>query len=252
MLAPLVPPRRTAPDEVLADLARDGLALIEVEPSPERLVAMTGALGARVLSHPDSDADGVTTIEDRAACAAASAGFTRAALAPHTDRSGVAEPPDLLLTVCATAASSGGELLLVDGRAVYLDLAERAPDALSALTSPRSVLFGGADGHLGSVFTPHSDTVAVRLRLDTLVRFSPVVAPHVPTMRAAVNRHTVAVPAQPGAGYVLDNRRWLHGRRSYTGVRRMLRVTAVAAFGTICGGFIVPGHIAAASGRSVR
>ena len=248
MLAPLLPPRRTAPEDMLADLSRDGLALIQVEPTPERLIALTRALGARVVAHPHSGADGVTAIEDRGACVAPLAGFTRAALAPHTDRSGVAEPPDLLLTVCATAASSGGDLLLVDGRAVFLDLAKHASDALVALCAPRSALFGGADGHLGSVFAPHADTAAVRLRLDSPIRFSPAVAPHLPVLRAAVDRHTVAVPAQPGTGYVLDNRRWMHGRRSYTGARCMLRVTAVAAAGTSRAGFAVPGHIATAPG----
>ena len=146
-------------------------------------------------------------IEDRGQRVAALAGFTRAALALHTDRSGVADPPDLLMTVCAAGPSSGGELLLADGRAVYLDLARKAPATLTALAAPRSALFGGADGYLGSVFAPHSDAVAVRLRLDSLARFSPAVAPHIPTLRAAIDRHTIAVPARAGVGYVVDNRR---------------------------------------------
>ena len=56
------------------------------------------------------------------------------------------------MTVCGSEPTSGGESILVDGRAVYLDLAENDPAALRALSAPRSALFGGADGHLSSVF----------------------------------------------------------------------------------------------------
>lgn len=44
---------------------------------------------------------------------------------------------------------------------------QTAPSAIEALSAPRSALFGGADGHLGSVFTPAADgTVMVRLRFE--------------------------------------------------------------------------------------
>lgn len=101
------------------------------------MIALASALGARVVAHPDNAADGATTIEDRGAGAPASADVTRTALIPDNDRAGVIDPPDLLMTVCAVAASSGVQLLLVDGRTVYLDLADRAPDALAALATPR-------------------------------------------------------------------------------------------------------------------
>jgi hypothetical protein len=170
----------------------------------------------------------------------------------HTDRSGVADPPDLLMTVCGAEPASGGELLLADGRAVYLDLAQEAPDALAAMATPRSALFGGADGYLGSVFAPHGARVAVRLRLDSLVRFGPAVAPHIPTLRAAIDRHTITVSARAGVGYVLDNRRWLHGRRTYTGERLMYRVTATVRTGTVHGGVTTSAAVAPAAVGGAR
>lgn len=242
-------PHRTQPGDMLADLSRVGLALIDGVSGPDQLTELTHALGARIVPHRDSGPDGVTVIEDRRACVAALAGFTRGALAPHTDRSDIADPPDLIMTICAAEPSTGGELLLVDGGAVYRDLAERSPAALGALSAPRSVLFGGADGFLGSVFTPRGVGIAVRLRLDALVRFSPAVVPHVATLRAAIARHTVTVPSRTGTGYVLDNRRWLHGRRSYTGDRLMYRVTATARPGTIHGGFSISAATTSTSPR---
>lgn len=145
--------------------------------------------------------DGVTAIEDRGACGASLAGFTRSALVPHTDRSSIGTPPGLLLTVCGREPSAGGESLLVDGRAVHDDLATTAPAALAALSTPRSVLFGGADGHLGSAFAESpTGVIAVRFRLDGLVRFAPAVWPHIPTMRAAIHRHTMTLVLRVGAG----------------------------------------------------
>ena len=77
----------------------------------------------------------------------------------------------------------------------------------------------------------------MRLRLDPLVRFNPAVASHLATLRAAIDRHTRIVPARTGVGYVLDNHRWLHGRRAYTGPRLLHRINAEARPGTILCGF---------------
>lgn len=223
--------------DVLADLRRIGAALIDEVPGPGELVEFALSLGV-VAPHRDSGPDGVTSIEDRGAESPAMAGFTRTELSPHTDRSGVERPPILLLTACGREPSSGGESLLVDGRAVHDDLAHNAPNTLAALSEPRSALFGGADGYLGSVFTPGPHgVVAIRLRLDSLVRFVPAAAPHVPTLRAAIRRHTIVLPVRAGSGYVLNNHRSLHGRRRFEGPRLMYRIIADPLPGTVPAGF---------------
>jgi hypothetical protein len=130
--------------------------------------------------------------------------------------------------------------VLVDGKSVYEHLAVAQPDALLALCDPRSAQFGGTTGHLGSTFTLASDgTVAVRLRLDELVRFSPDVTRWLPTLRSAMDRHAMTIQLAPGEGYVLNNHRWLHGRRAFTGQRIMHRVLGNAlAHLSIPAGFV--------------
>jgi len=212
--------------KIVADVAESGIALIDGVDRPEDLMALASGIGTVIL-HRDSGPDGLTAIEDRGETSPAYAGFTRCALTPHTDRSGIAAPPLLLLTACGRRPAVGGEILLADGRAVHDDLARTSPDALEAFRSPRTVLFGGGDGYLGSIFTHQSDeTIAIRHRLDLLVRFAPSVTPHLPVLRASIERHTVTLPARVGAGYVINNYRWLHGRLAYSGARLMYRVTA--------------------------
>ncbi|WP_416332450.1 TauD/TfdA family dioxygenase [Laceyella tengchongensis] len=45
--------------------------------------------------------------------------FTTGSLSLHTDRSGVENPPDLLVFYCIEPAEQGGESLFADGRLVY-------------------------------------------------------------------------------------------------------------------------------------
>lgn len=231
------PVRCSAVSDVLDQLGRTGLVLVGGIPNPTRMLSLTRRLGASVVAHRDSGPDGVTVLEDRGARGATMAGFTRASLFPHTDSSGLETPPGLLFTVCGREPTTGGNSVLVDGRAVFSDLAENDPLALEELSEPCSVLFGGADGHLGSVFAPVEGVVSVRCRLDALARFGPRVVRHVPALRSAIDRHALTIPARAGSGYILDNRRWLHGRLAYEGPRIVYRVLADPRPGTIVGGF---------------
>jgi hypothetical protein len=180
---------------------------------------------ATIVPHRDSNAVGLTTISDVGGRARSGfAGFSARALDPHTDRSGIARPPTLLMMSCGQPARNGGECFVVDGKAVYDDLAESNPQALESLSTPRSVLFGGATGYLGSIFTRAGGRISIRLRLDELARFSPETKRWLPVLRAAIDRHAEMFRLNVGQGYVLDNSRWLHGRYAFTGRRVMYRV----------------------------
>lgn len=236
MLPHLSPNRCSSPADVLADLARFGIALLTDVPGPAELLTLANALGT-VVPHRDSRPDGVTVIEDRGATSGAMAGFSRRSLSPHTDRSSIEFPPGLVLTACGSEPTSGGESLLADGQEIYEDLAAANPAALEALCTPRSVLFGGADGHLGSVFSSHGGAVAVRLRLDNLARFAPTITPHLPALRATIYRRTVILPLPARYGYMINNHRWLHGRSSFQGNRVIYRVLANPFPDTVAYGF---------------
>ncbi|MGW4842451.1 TauD/TfdA family dioxygenase [Nocardia brasiliensis] len=212
---------------VAARLAADGFARFERISTRTQLVTLGASLG-RIIAHRDSDDDGVTTLENRGGIAKKIGyeGFGAGALPPHTDRSGVAEPPALLVVVCGRRSSSGGECVVIDGRGVYVDLAMNDPEAVHALSQPRTALFGGATGHLGSIFEyAQGGRIRVRYRTDRLVKYSPEITRYLPVLAAAIKRHTLHFGLEPGQGYVLHNHRWLHGRTAFTGDRVMYRLS---------------------------
>jgi hypothetical protein len=176
--------------------------------------------------HRDSDSGGVTTIERRFSTAIGSlSGFTDRELVPHTDGSTVAEPPRILILACVRRPRSGGQVVLVDGGGLYQEIAETDPAMLDALRAPRSAYFGGGSGHLGSVFEDlGGHRVAVRLRFDDLIRFSPAASLYVGRLRELVRLRAITLDLAVGEGYVLLNDRWLHGRRRFVGDRTMLRL----------------------------
>jgi Taurine catabolism dioxygenase TauD, TfdA family len=176
--------------------------------------------------HRDSDSEGVTTIERRFSTAIGSlSGFTDRELVPHTDGSAVAEPPRILMLACVRRPRSGGQVVLVDGCGLYQEIAESDPPMLDALRAPRSAYFGGGSGHLSSVFQDlGGHRVAVRLRFDNLIRFSPAASLYVGKLRELVRERAITLDLAVGEGYVLLNDRWLHGRRRFVGDRAMLRL----------------------------
>lgn len=164
------------------------------------------AFATRIMAmtpHRDSDSDGLTTIHDiPGTCGRAGyAGFGREELLAHTEGSSLPDPPRLMLLACQRPADQGGECLLADGRAVHADLSTRWHEAAVMLSRPRTVFFGAGDGHCTQVFTVHpGGRVTLRLRQDELARWSPLAAPHLPTLSEVITRHQFRLPLAPGQG----------------------------------------------------
>ena len=211
--------------ELAAVLALHGFATFDGVPGEDALLQLAGRLG-QVVRHRDSGSSGVTVIADRGQPTArpGQAGFTAQALIPHTDCSDQQHPAELVIMTCVRAGQQGGECVIVDCQAVYSELAAAAPDALVDLSAPRSALFGGSSGLLGAVFEPRADgLVGVRLRLDELARFAPQAQRWIPLLRRTIDQCAVSFPLPAGAGYVVNNRRFLHGRRAFVGHRMVCR-----------------------------
>lgn len=213
-------------------LRRSGLATVGNLDGRPALVDTVSLLGV-VRAHRDSDADGITTIAERSGSQPPGyRGFGAGALNPHTEGSTLARPPMLLTLACQSVGESGGDSALVDGLAVYRYLSREHPEALRSFFTPRSALFGGESGYLGSIFEKFGQRVRLRLRLDGLVQFSPDVSPHLPALYEAIEATVFRIHLLPGDGYIIVNNRWLHGRAQFVGKRVMLRMLADARSGS--------------------
>jgi len=231
--------------ELTESLAQHGIAVFTGVSGQAALLGLARRLG-QVVGHRDADPSGVTTITPRPTPATAgAAGFTTRGLRPHTDCSDQAEPPHLMMLACAQRALFGGDCVVVDGQAVHAELATIEQAALAELSLPRSALFGGAAGHLGAVFeTLPGRRVRIRLRTDDQARFSPHVRRRLPLLHHLLDEHALAFTLPAGAGYVVNNHRWLHARTAFTGSRMMRRVliTPHRQFGLLAG--FTPGPVA--------
>ncbi|MEU2944943.1 TauD/TfdA family dioxygenase [Nocardiopsis alba] len=220
-----VEPRGNDPHQHLASALRErGLATFgEIHDRPA-FARMARALAA-LYTHPDSEPDGLTLLHARdGSPGSGQRGFTDSELFPHTERSCLPKPPQLLMLMYLTPANHGGESVLIDGRAVAKELSLTTPETWSALSTPRSAYFGGSSGYVGAVFEPAApERWSIRLRLDQLIRFAHRSAHHVEVFREVMDRHTMVLRLGQGQGFILDNTRWLHGRHAFTGPRVMLR-----------------------------
>ncbi|MEV8395762.1 MULTISPECIES: TauD/TfdA family dioxygenase [unclassified Streptomyces] len=215
------------PDELLARLAQYGITVFSGIDDAAGLINLAQTIGV-VLPHPDSDMHGVTVIAERehSADGAVAAGFTRAALVPHTDRADMPLPPPVLVNLCTVQADAGGESTFVDGAAVHRLLAAQAAGALRALSQPRAVAYGRTHVYAGPVFEPTDDGQRLRLRIwpREAGRFSREAEAALDELQRAIAAQTLTLRLKAGQGYVIDNHRWLHGRLAYIGDRVVLRI----------------------------
>jgi hypothetical protein len=209
---------------VAAQLGQRGLAAITGINGHAELVALSLQL-MTIRPHRDAGRDGVTVIASTQAEESGYAGFTDAELIPHTDGSGVPDPPGLLLLACQQPADEGGRTRVADGASIVSTLAQHHPAALRALSAPRAAFFGTAGAHLGAVLEPAGPgRTRIRLRLDDLAWFSADAADAVTLLRTVIACHTQTFRLRAGEGLLLSNTRWLHGRDSFYGRRVMLRI----------------------------
>jgi hypothetical protein len=214
-------------DRVKARLDDDGLVTFGGVSSEDQALSLANSLGS-IYHHRDSDEHGITRLvaKDDLSPDADLRGFSPSELLPHTDRSGVAAPPGLIILVCQKPAPSGGATILADGLTIYRHFSRFQPDALEALSAPRSAVFGGSDPlYIGSVFAPLEDgRVYTRFRADGLGYYSAPILSAVTKLQDAISQFTTSFLLGAGEGYIVQNGRWFHGRTTFSGSREVLRV----------------------------
>lgn len=157
----------------------------------------------------------------------------------HTDGTLLSRPPGIAALVCISQASSGGETVLIDGRAVCRELKTATPDAITVLSAPHHFDVMGQIAGLETKEQPILDWSGRHVQVrylrqyieDGYVRVAkPIPAELVLAMDAldaATMREQYQTEILLGRGQLLiwDNNRFLHGRRAFNenGSKRRLR-----------------------------
>ncbi|MFF2013819.1 TauD/TfdA family dioxygenase [Streptomyces sp. NPDC058195] len=220
-------------NDAVVDLLRErGLVMVGGLCSQEAVLSFSRRF-MTLVQHRDSGPDGLTVIQDigERAQLPGLAGLGCGDLAAHTEGSSMGEPPRLLLLVCLEQPDSGGEVVLTDGRDVHAFLSRRYPEAVELMSRPGVAYYGDGGGRPSRIFTHHpGGRISVRFRQDALAQFNPVVQHCLPRLREAIEASQRVVALSPGQGYLLDNYRYLHGRRAFRGTRVCLRALGIPRF----------------------
>jgi gamma-butyrobetaine dioxygenase len=163
---------------------------------------------------------------------AANLAFTDLGLAPHTDNPYREPPPGIQLLHCLTAATTGGQTLLVDGFAAALRLRAANPAAFEALaTTPVRFAWADADVAL-EAWVPVIERDARGDLVGLRVNDRAQTGDDNPAWRDAYRAFTALLndpsahcqfTLEPGDVLIFDNRRMLHGRTAYAGGARWLQ-----------------------------
>lgn len=172
-----------------------------------------------MFRHPHAAPDGLTVL--RPGGRSSGAGFSHAAIGPHTDRAQIAEPPTVVAVLVEHPAEVGGESLLVDvarDRALFH----------GALQAPGHLVLRDAEDGRRPVIEQHGRRVRVRYRDDVLAY--PVAVDEAGEVVLSRLRALFSAPRvlrmDAGSGYVLHNHRVLHGRTAFAGPRTAVRLLA--------------------------
>ncbi|MBA2679309.1 MAG: TauD/TfdA family dioxygenase [Ktedonobacteraceae bacterium] len=214
-------------EQIAHDLARNGMITFDAIQSKEDLLHLCRRLGA-IVKHRDADETGLTHIVKREDIQFIKGyqAFTNSHLTLHTDGSSVPDPATLVVLWCVQPAEEGGISLFVDGKLLYQVLAKEHPLVLTTLTTPHSAIFAGAKAPLySSVFSmPESGTVCIRFRYDGLGYYIAPACKVLPTFLELLNHYKISFSLCKHQGYIIHNKRWLHGRTAFCGEREMYRV----------------------------
>lgn len=221
--------------QAVKQLEANGIVRVAGIRSVEHFIELGESIGDIDKGHPANDAQGVMRIFPREDTPAGT--YSRSGLIPHTDSAGQLRPPAMIFLYCQEQASSGGESLLVDGRAVFQHLvADGKSEAIKALSTPQSCVWGMDDKLPSSVFERTRDRVRIRYRYDECGWFAAPAVQALPDLISSMKDNQVRFRLEPGEGYIIQNARWLHGRESFEGNRELCRMQ-VNVSGRFAAGF---------------
>lgn len=154
-------------------------------------------------------------------------GFTKSSLYPHTDRSPLEKPPNLIFLWCKIPENkNGGIPVLVDCKSLAKDFSKNDPKSFNNLMIPGTTTFNdGIKSYKGAIFEKSIEKyITVRFRHDSCVFFNGEILDSVLCFMKYIEKHSIFLKLSHDEGYIIQNNRWLHGRTSFNTNRLVCRI----------------------------
>lgn len=181
-----------------------------------------------IYFHRDSNESGITVVKNKMDSNITEEGFvglTNNDLFPHTDRSTIKNPPNVLILYCKYQSGQGGETTLIDTKKILSSLIEKFGLKFPLLEKNNTIFSDNIEMHKGNIFEVLEDgSYFTRFRNDKFAYFNSEVINILPEFYRLIKENTFTLKLEEGQGYIINNGRYLHGRNGFNGSREMWRI----------------------------
>ncbi len=211
-------------------LSNDGIVFFNSELNMNDF-RVQGELFGDIFFHPHSSEKGITVIKNSSDNILEKRegykSFSTSNLFPHTDRSTMLNPPNLLMFYCNKQSGKGGESILIDIKGVFEEIVEDGNEEFIELIFKKvSVIFDdNITSYKGNFIEILQDgSYFFRFRNDDFSFFTPKTHVFLSYFYNLIDKHKIIIELDEGQGYIINNGRFLHGRNEYDGNREMWRI----------------------------
>ncbi|WP_419868547.1 TauD/TfdA family dioxygenase [Chryseobacterium sp. CT-SW4] len=146
-------------------------------------------------------------------------------LFPHTDRSTLENPPNILIYYYRSPSDVGGETWLIDTKKILLEILLKYGEDCKILQQAYAVFSDQSETYIGNIFEKLKDgSYCVRFRNDKFEYLNRDLIEFLPLFYDRIEKYKETVKLEKGYGYMIHNGRFLHGRAGFTGKREAWRL----------------------------
>lgn len=146
-------------------------------------------------------------------------------LFPHTDRSTLSTPPNIVILFCKKQSGEGGETILIDAKDIIEKMQIKYSSRLPLFDKDSVIFDDGNSYYKGSIIESlNDDSFLLRFRNDKFAFFNSSLIDFLPTFYKFIKENTLEIKLSENCGYIIHNGRYLHGRNKFYGEREMWRL----------------------------
>ncbi|HLB56162.1 MAG TPA: TauD/TfdA family dioxygenase [Coxiellaceae bacterium] len=180
------------------DLENKGFSIVNAE--IETYMSLCESLG-EIVGNADAN-NGKNFVEVSNSASYQKLGFSNKGLFPHTDRSVLESPPDIVSLFCCNQPERGGESILFDSRKIYENEKLRNIFDIQCLFSDES----HSDFLFSSVFYEENGRICVRFRNDSFIYVNPPDAMKFKSVCKIIQQQSSSFLLRPNQALFINNK----------------------------------------------